>query len=356
MISLDKIDVTFQSKGAAIQAVKNVSLEIKAGEVFGIVGYSGAGKSTLVRVINYLQAPTAGTVTVNGQNLGDLTPQALRQARKKIGMIFQHFNLMEARTVFDNVLYPLRGAALSKAEKKEKVLSLLELVGIKDKANQFPSQLSGGQKQRVAIARALANDPEVLLCDEATSALDPKTTDAILSLLGELNERLNLTIVLITHEMQVVKSICHKVAVMEAGQVIEAGDVVSIFSQPRKELTRDFIQTANHLNQALATIGEHPALIQAQPGDRLVHLAYVGSQTSQPLIIQLYSQFRVTANILYGDIDVLQQTPLGNLIVILSGTEKDIETALVFLQEHGVQINELTGQIKQTALAEPVAG
>lgn len=341
MILLEDIDVTFTSKEKVVQAVQGVNLEIKQGEVFGIVGYSGAGKSTLVRVINYLQPPTKGTVIVNQQNLADLTKQELRQARKKIGMIFQHFNLMEARNVFDNVAYPLRGSGLSKTEIKAKVIDLLTLVGIADKATQYPSQLSGGQKQRVAIARALANDPEVLLCDEATSALDPKTTVAILDLLAELNQRLNLTIVLITHEMQVVKSICHKVAVMEDGRVIEAGEVVQIFSQTQNELTRDFIQTANHLNKALETIGDHPALIQAAEGDKLIHLSYVGSQTSQPLIAELYSRFQVVANILYGDIAVLQQTPIGNLIVILSGESGQIEQGIAYLKEHGVQVTAL---------------
>lgn len=341
MITLKNIDVTFKNKAKTIQAVQDVSLEIKQGEVYGIVGYSGAGKSTLVRVMNYLQVPTKGSVIINNQDLGALNSKGLRAARKKIGMIFQHFNLMEARTVFDNVSYPLRGSALSKSEKTAKVTSLLELVGISDKAQQYPSQLSGGQKQRVAIARALANDPEVLLCDEATSALDPKTTVAILDLLKELNQRLNLTIVLITHEMQVVREICHKVAVMEDGRVIEAGEIVSIFSEPEQALTRDFIQTANHLNKAIETIGDHPAIVQLKPTDKLVHLSYVGSQTSQPLIARLYSTYQVEANILYGDIDVINQTPIGNLIVILAGDSQQITAGIAYLKEHQVKVTEI---------------
>lgn len=348
MIKLENIEVTFTGKEKIVNAVRDVTLTIEKGEVYGIVGYSGAGKSTLVRVINYLQPPTNGRVVVNNQDLGSLTKKELRQARKKIGMIFQHFNLMEARTVFDNVAYPLRGSGLSKTDKQQKVNSLLELVGISDKTNQYPSQLSGGQKQRVAIARALANDPEVLLCDEATSALDPKTTVAILDLLKELNKRLNLTIVLITHEMQVVKEICHKVAVMEDGRVIESGDIVTLFSKPKNDLTRDFIQTANHLNKALETIGDHPAIVQLKESDQLVHLSYVGSQTSQPLIAHLYSKYQIEANILYGDIDVLNQTPIGNLIVILVGETKQIERAKVYLIEQGVSVETLTVQRTRT--------
>jgi len=251
MIKLDNIDIIFNDKKKQpLYAVKEVSLSVKKGEIFGIVGYSGAGKSTLVRVINLLQKPDLGQVIVNEQNLLALAPNELRQARKKIGMIFQHFNLMNSRSVYDNVLYPLRDSALSKSEKKQKVTQLLELVGLADKADFYPSTLSGGQKQRVAIARALANDPNILLCDEATSALDPKTTQAILKLLKELNQRLHLTIVLITHEMQVVKDICHRVAVMEHGQVIEQGDIVSIFSHPKHALTQDFIRTASNIELA----------------------------------------------------------------------------------------------------------
>src|SRR5574337_206753 len=243
MINLTDISVRFTQKNSEVVAVDQVSLQVDKGDIYGIVGYSGAGKSTLVRVINLLQKPTTGKVIVEGKNLVDLSPRALREERKKIGMIFQHFNLMTSRTIADNVAFPLKGSGLSKQEIAAKVDHLLSLVGILDKKDAYPNKLSGGQKQRVAIARALANDPKILLCDEATSALDPKTTLAILELLQEVNQKLGITIVIITHEMQVVKEICNKVAVMETGRVIEHGRVVDIFDEPKAPLTRDFIRT-----------------------------------------------------------------------------------------------------------------
>ena len=251
MIELKDIDVVFKQKDNVVTAVKDVNLSINRGEIFGIVGYSGAGKSTLVRTINLLQRPTHGSVIVNGQNLIELAPAELRTARKKIGMIFQHFNLMNSRTIFDNVAFPLKGSGLSKKEVAHKVAELLNLVGLKEKSDSYPSQLSGGQKQRVAIARALANDPDVLLCDEATSALDPKTTSSILKLLKELNQKLNITMVVITHEMAVVKDLCDRVAVMENGHVLEEGSILEIFTQPKQSLTKEFINTATHFDQEI---------------------------------------------------------------------------------------------------------
>ena len=226
MIELTHISKSFASGGRTVYAVQDVSLSIGKGEIFGIIGFSGAGKSTLVRCINLLERPTSGSVTVDGKEMTALSARELRQARKKIGMIFQHFNLMPSRTVFGNVAYPLRGSGLSREQIADKVHRLLGLVGIGDKAEAYPKQLSGGQKQRVAIARALANDPNVLLCDEATSALDPQTTKAILRLLKNLNEKLGITVVIITHEMAVVKEICDRVAVMEHGRVVEQGEVI----------------------------------------------------------------------------------------------------------------------------------
>jgi ABC-type metal ion transport system, ATPase component len=229
IIQLKNIDVTFQNEGKTIEAVKDVSIDVKKGDVFGVIGYSGAGKSTLVRVINLLQKPTAGSVIVNGQNMLELSQKDLRTARRNIGMIFQHFNLMNSLTVYGNVDFPLRDSGLSKAERKKKIDKLLDIVGLSDRANNYPSQLSGGQKQRVAIARALANDPEILISDEATSALDPKTTTEILDLLGRLNKELGITIVIITHEMDAIKQVCNRVSVMENGRLIEEGDLLSIF-------------------------------------------------------------------------------------------------------------------------------
>ncbi|MCW6652850.1 ATP-binding cassette domain-containing protein [Aerococcaceae bacterium NML210727] len=337
MIDLRNIDVAFQQKGTTVQAVRNVSLRVDKGDVYGIVGYSGAGKSTLVRVINLLQRPTSGEVRVNGIDLLRLSDKELREKRKSIGMIFQHFNLMNSRNVFENVEFPLKYSGKSKEERRQKVEELLDLVGIGDKAQAYPSQLSGGQKQRVAIARALASNPEILLCDEATSALDPKTTLQILALLKELNRKLGLTIVLITHEMQVVKEICNKVAVMENGEIIESGSVVSIFSQPERELTRDFIRTATHIDQALDTLLSNPKFSTLKPDEVMVELSYIGDETDKPLIASLYSTYQVTANILYGNAEIIDGVPLGHLIVTLSGEASQREAALAYIQSHGVR-------------------
>lgn len=316
--------------------MKDVDLTIEKGDVYGVVGYSGAGKSTLVRVINLLQRPTSGQVIIDGVELTALSDKELRKKRKSIGMIFQHFNLMNSRTIFDNVDFSLKYSGKSKQERRQKVSELLDLVGLSDRAEAYPSQLSGGQKQRVAIARALANDPEILLCDEATSALDPKTTLQILALLKELNRKLGLTIVLITHEMQVVKEICNKVAVMEDGQIIEKGTSTQIFSQPEKALTQDFIRTATHIDQALETILKSDKLVDLNSENWLVELSYVGEQTSEPLIAQLYSRYQVTTNILYGNVEILQDVPLGSLIVTLTGELNQRQKALQFLKEQGV--------------------
>lgn len=340
MISLKDVSVTFtQPNKETVQAVKNVSLEVDKGDVYGIVGYSGAGKSTLVRVINLLQRPTSGSVIVNQTELTALPAKALREKRKTIGMIFQHFNLMDSRNVFDNVDFSLKYAGISKQERRQKVTELLSLVGLEEKARSFPSQLSGGQKQRVAIARALANDPEILLCDEATSALDPKTTLQILALLKKLNRKLGLTIVIITHEMQVVKEICNKVAVMENGEIIEQGKSVQIFSQPAKPLTKDFIRTATHIDQALETILGSAKFSSLAANEWLVELSYVGDQTNEPLIAQLFSRYQVTTNILYGNVEILQDVPIGSLIVSLSGEYGQRKRALDFLAAQGVYTN-----------------
>ncbi len=342
MIDLKDISVTFtKEKDKEIHAVKDVNLHIQTGDVYGIVGYSGAGKSTLVRVINLLQRPTTGTVTIDGTELTSLKDKALREKRKEIGMIFQHFNLMNSRTIFENVAFSLKYSGKSKQERQQKVAELLNLVGIADKANSYPSQLSGGQKQRVAIARALANDPSILLCDEATSALDPKTTLQILSLLKDLNKKLGLTIILITHEMQVVKEICNKVAVMQAGKIIEKGSSIQVFSQPKQVLTRDFIRTATHIDQALETILSSKKFSLLADNEWLVELAYVGDQTNEPLIAQLYSRYQVTTNILYGNVEIIQDVPLGSLVVTLAGEENQRHQALKHLQKLGVYTNVL---------------
>ncbi|HEY0222040.1 MAG TPA: ATP-binding cassette domain-containing protein [Lactovum miscens] len=341
MIDLQNITVQFTQKKKVVTAVKNVSISIEAGDIFGIVGYSGAGKSTLVRVINLLQKPSFGSVEVAGKDLLKLNPSQLRAERKKIGMIFQHFNLMASRTISQNVDFPLAGSGLSKEDRQKKVENLLDLVGILDKKDAYPEQLSGGQKQRVAIARALANDPKILLCDEATSALDPKTTLSVLELLREINQKLNITIVLITHEMQVVKEICNKVAVMENGSVIEEGNTIDIFDQPKEALTQDFIRTALHVEQAEASIFEN------NPEDSIYELKFSGQSSSEPVIIELFKRFSLTANILYGNIEYIQNVALGTLLVKFDHEPNFLEVKSYLSGEH-VKISKLeTRQVNQ---------
>lgn len=344
MIELKDIDVIFSNDDKVVTAVKDVNIHINRGEIFGIVGYSGAGKSTLVRTINLLQPPTKGTVKVNGQNLQDLHKKDLRAARKKIGMIFQHFNLMDSRTIFDNVAFPLKGSGLNREQVAARVAELLDLVGLEEKTDNYPSQLSGGQKQRVAIARALANDPDVLLCDEATSALDPKTTSSILALLQKLNEQLGLTIVIITHEMSVVKDLCHRVAVMEDGRVLEQGSIVDMFTNPQKPLTKEFINTATHFDQEIALVLTHPITQSIDKNGEIVRLSYVGEGTTQPVISQLVREFDVNVNILYGHVEILQNTPIGNLLIAIEGDSENIEKVIDHLEQSDVTIqrfNEL---------------
>ncbi|MDU5408797.1 MAG: methionine ABC transporter ATP-binding protein, partial [Streptococcus agalactiae] len=278
IIKLDNIDVTFHQKKREINAVKDVTIHINQGDIYGIVGYSGAGKSTLVRVINLLQEPSAGKITIDDQVIYDnkvtLTSTQLREQRREIGMIFQHFNLMSQLTAEQNVAFALKHSGLSKEAKAAKVAKLLELVGLSDRAQNYPSQLSGGQKQRVAIARALANDPKILISDESTSALDPKTTKQILALLQDLNKKLGLTIVLITHEMQIVKDIANRVAVMQNGKLIEEGSVLDIFSHPRESLTQDFIKIATGIDEAMLKIEQQEVVKNLPVGSKLVQLKY----------------------------------------------------------------------------------
>ena len=348
MIQLEHIDVTFQQKKRQIQAVKDVTIHIREGDIYGIVGYSGAGKSTLVRVINLLQVPTSGKIIVDGDVLFDkkvtLTAEQLRRKRQDIGIIFQHFNLMSQLTAEENVAFALKHSSLSKEEKKEKVHTLLELVGLADRAENYPSQLSGGQKQRVAIARALANDPKILISDESTSALDPKTTKQILALLQDLNQKLGLTIVLITHEMQIVKDIANRVAVMQNGRLIEEGSVLDIFSNPQQDLTKDFISTATGIDDAMDKIEQQEIVKYLASNSLLVQMKYAGTSTDEPLLNEIYKHHQVTANILYGNIEILGGTPVGELVVVLSGEKKNLATAKTAIREAGVQLTVLKGE------------
>ncbi len=341
MIDLKNIDVVFSSDDRVVTAVKDVNIHVNRGEIYGIVGYSGAGKSTLVRTINLLQRPTQGEVIVNGQDMMSLSTSELRQARKKIGMIFQHFNLMEQRTIFENMAFPLKGSGLTQQEIAKKVAELLDLVGLEQKSDSYPSQLSGGQKQRVAIARALANDPDVLLCDEATSALDPKTTTSILNLLSELNQKLGLTIVIITHEMSVVKDLCHRVAVMENGEVLEQGTIVEMFTNPQRTLTKEFINTATHFDQEIVTVLSHSTTERLREEGDLVRLSYVGQKTTEPIIAHLVRAYNVDVNIIYGHVEILQDIPVGNLFIAIKGDPSNIEDAINYLKENQVIVETL---------------
>ena len=339
IIKLDQIDVTFHQKKRTITAVKDVTIHIQEGDIYG--------KSTLVRVINLLQKPSAGRITIDDDVIFDnkvtLTAEQLRHKRQDIGMIFQHFNLMSQKTAEENVAFALKHSGLSKEEKKAKVAKLLDLVGLADRAENYPSQLSGGQMQRVAIARALANDPKILISDESTSALDPKTTKQILSLLQELNRKLGLTIVLITHEMQIVKDIANRVAVMQDGRLIEEGSVLEIFSDPKQPLTQDFISTATGIDEAMVKIEKQEIVEHLSENSILVQLKYAGASTDEPLLNELYKHYQVTANILYGNIEILDGTPVGELVVVLSGEKEALASAQDAIRQAGVQLKVLKG-------------
>ena len=337
MIWLKNIKKTYFSGNNKIEALKGVSLHIEKGKIVGIIGYSGAGKSTLIRCINLLETPTEGEVIVNGKDLTKLSSKELRKCREKIGMIFQHFNLMSRRNVYENVAYPLKGKGLSKAEIKKKAEDLLELVGLSDKISAYPSELSGGQKQRVAIARALANDPEVLLCDEATSALDPETTGSILKLLKEINEKLNLTIVIITHQMEVVKEICEKIAVMEKGEIVEEGNILDIFTAPKADATKKFISTVFHYDKIYDLLNDE-TFIKALNKEVIARISFVGQTTSEAFISKISRNFKVDASILFGNIERIQGIPFGNLIVKLSGAYENINSSISSLKENGILV------------------
>lgn len=338
MIFIKNICKTFEVSAKKIYAVQNVSLTINDGEIFGIIGFSGAGKSTLVRCINLLERPASGTVEIDGHDLTVMSPKELRLSRKKIGMIFQHFNLMPSRTIFANVAYPLRGSGLNKEQMREKVRALLKLVDISDKEDVYPSQLSGGQKQRVAIARALANDPKILLCDEATSALDPQTTKAILQLLKRLNEKLGITVIVITHEMAVLKEICDRVAVMDNGRIVEEGEVFSIFSNPQQQITREFIKTTSNLQKIDDLIKVNSQVVALKPGELIIRLSYIQRNVSEPLISTVSQKFGVYLNIIFANIEIIQNSQIGGTVAIIGGERKQITQAIEYLIEKNVGV------------------
>lgn len=341
MIKLENISKSFAINGKTVEAVKDVSLAIRQGEIFGIIGFSGAGKSTLVRCINLLEKPEKGRVIIDGEDITHYEGKQLRHVRQKIGMIFQHFNLMPSRTVFENIELPLKLTKLSASERSQKIKKLLDLVGLSDKAKSYPSQLSGGQKQRVAIARALANDPKVLLCDEATSALDPQTTHSILQLLKEVNTRLGITIVVITHQMEVIKEICDCVAVMQKGVVVEKGDIVEVFSAPQAPITKSFIQAADNFEAFSDLVKLNSAITGIKPSQPVWFLTYRGAVAGEPLMSELYRRFEVKANIIYGNIDYFKQCIVGKLGVAIEGRADQIEKARQFLIDQKVIVEVL---------------
>ncbi|MBR1859906.1 MAG: methionine ABC transporter ATP-binding protein [Selenomonadaceae bacterium] len=348
MIQLSHIEKTYDSPSGPVKALKGINLNIGRGEIFGIIGLSGAGKSTLVRCINMLERPTSGKVVVDGKDLTSMNDSQLREARKSIGMIFQHFNLLSSATVYDNVAFPLRLADVSEDTIKQKVEPLLKLVGLSDKSQQYPSQLSGGQKQRVGIARALASDPKVLLCDEATSALDPQTTKSILELIKDVNQKLSLTVVVITHEMQVIKDICDKVAVISNGVIAEQGTVVDVFTNPQQPITKEFISVllSNELPAAFRGNKIHDEEI---PGSfLLLRLTFLGDSADNPVIAEMIREAEgVDVTLLFGNLDQIHGIPFGRMIIGLAGAKEEVDKAMDYLKRADLKL-EVIGYVERT--------
>ncbi|MFL2119201.1 methionine ABC transporter ATP-binding protein [Marinilactibacillus psychrotolerans] len=337
MIELKEIRKIYKTKQADVTALDNVNIAIQDGEVYGIVGYSGAGKSTLLRLLNGLEKPTSGEVSLAGKALNTLKNSTLRKERQKIGMIFQHFNLLWSRTVLENILFPLEIARVSKVKRKQRALELIRLVGLEGREHAYPSELSGGQKQRVGIARALANDPTVLLCDEATSALDPKTTEDVLELLLDINKKLNLTIVLITHEMQVIRRICDRVAVMSEGKVVEEGQVKEVFKNPKETITKQFIRQDTNID-AEDTITILHELARKYPEGKVARLVFLEDQVRSPFISRISREYDVDINIIQGSVQESQDTSLGSLYVQITGSTESIEQALQKIKAYHIEI------------------
>ncbi|MCB5953994.1 methionine ABC transporter ATP-binding protein [Enterococcus sp. CWB-B31] len=336
LIELRHVKKEFSGKAGKVTAVDDVSLSIDKGDIYGIVGYSGAGKSTLVRLLNGLELPSQGEVVVQDMEITSLSSADLRRFRKKIGMIFQHFNLLWSRTIVENIMLPLELTGIPKAQRLKRAEELLTLVGLEGRGNAYPSQLSGGQKQRVGIARALANNPEILLCDEATSALDPQTTDEVLDLLLEINRELNLTIVLITHEMHVIRKICNRVAVMELGKTVEEGEVLNVFRNPKQEVTKRFVQREldpeDNLEELLSE------LISENPEGFVTTLHFKGENANEPIISQAIRLFDIDINVVHGKVQQTKEGAFGSLTVMITGVDKEVENALDFFKEKEVGV------------------
>jgi D-methionine transport system ATP-binding protein len=338
LLEIQHLSKSYPHGSTQVRALCDLSFSIQKGEVFGIIGLSGAGKSTLMRVLCSLTSATEGRVLFEGQDIASMDKAALRTFRRNIGMIFQHFNLLQSRNVEENIAYPLEIAGMSLDKQKTRVDTLLSLVGLQEKAKAYPCQLSGGEKQRVGIARALAANPKVLFCDEATSALDPKTTSEILALLKQLQAQLGLTIVLITHEMEVIKQICHKVAVMQAGQIIEEGTVSQVFVDPRHPITKQFLQRTSH--------DIPPEFFKPfSPNRRLLRLSFKENTAKEPVISDLVKKFDINANILMGWIDRLEAASIGVLVIELTGSSQGITSSLSYLEEKDVHYEVLENEL-----------
>ena len=339
MIRFEHVSKTFQTKNGPFDALKDVSFEIEKGDIYGVIGYSGAGKSTLIRMVNALETPTSGNVWVEEKDIGTLNQKELRNLRKGIGMIFQQFNLLESKTIYDNVAIALKLNGVSKKDIEKRVTELLDFVELSDKKYSYPGQLSGGQKQRVGIARALANNPSILLCDEATSALDPKTTDSILELLKKINEMLHITIVIITHEMNVIQKICNKVAVMDYGQVVETGSVIQVFSDPRSDIARRFV---GNLIRDVIPEPLAESIRRETRNSRLLRIKLENTDSTEPLLWEINRRFEVETNILYSTINVIQGIVVGIMLVLFIGTDAEIEKAEQYILESKEEYREVT--------------
>ncbi|MGE7923223.1 methionine ABC transporter ATP-binding protein [Viridibacillus arvi] len=337
MLEIQNLTKVYKTKKGTVTGVDNVSLTIDKGEVFGIVGYSGAGKSSLLRCINLLERPTSGSIIVNGQDLTKLKGEQLRKARLKIGMIFQHFYLISQKTVGENIEFALKAAATPPKQIKARVKELLEMVGLSEKIDVYPAQLSGGQKQRVGIARALANNPSVLLCDEATSALDPKTTVSILRLLKKINCELNITIILITHEMDVVKEICDRMVIMQDGRVIEEGEVYDVFANPVEPLTQEFISS-------VVSFELPPTILKGVTGE-IVKVLFKGDVAGEGVISDMIQNFEVRGNFLHGTIEYIQEKPLGIFLMELQGQPDNVGRAISYMEGRGAFVEVINDAI-----------
>lgn len=338
MIDFIHISKQFMLKKQQIQALEDVSLKINDGDIFGVIGFSGAGKSTLLRMVNALERPTSGRIEVDGKDINQLSYSKLRQVRKQIGMIFQQFNLLESKTVYDNIAIPLYLNRVETKEIEKRVIELLDFVELKDKRNAYPAQLSGGQKQRVGIARALATNPSILLCDEATSALDPETTDSILRLLEKINREMNITILIVTHEIHVIQRICNKVAVMEHGKLVETGSVLDVFCNPQQEITRKFVRTviSDEIPATIISLAK-----QERRNYKVFSLRFLGDCVHENILYQVNKKFAVETNIIFASVNELQDTALGIFIVVFIGDNEEIKKVTEHILQYSITCQEV---------------